>query len=77
MWVDLGSGFIEAVCKSSGHKTVEQKPAWRSSVFIAVTLTFLDVSRLKPVLVAGINLEEGRQKEAGLPVISSNVVFNN
>ena len=36
---------IEAVCKSSGHKIVEQKSLdGVSSVFIAVRLTDLDVS---------------------------------
>lgn len=44
MWVYLVSGFIEAVCKSSGHETVERKLGWCSTGFIMVTLTFLEVS---------------------------------
>lgn len=78
MWVDTVSGFIEAVCKSAGHKTVEQKPGWCSSVFIVVTLTFLDVSQLQPLTSwHQFGRRRLRKKEAGLVVISSHVAANN
>lgn len=44
MWVDLGSGFIEAVCKSWGHKTVKQKPGCGSSVFQCLHHSYADIS---------------------------------
>lgn len=65
MWADLLFGFIEASCKSPGQKTAEQKLAWCSSAFITVSLTFLDVSWLIPLLRAGI-LEGGKKNKKRL-----------
>lgn len=45
MWVGLcASAGFEDVCKSSGHRIVEQKLGWCSSVSMAVRPTRLDVS---------------------------------
>lgn len=45
MWVDLcASAGTEDVCKSSGHRIVEQKLGWCSGVPVAVRPTCLDVS---------------------------------
>lgn len=60
------SGLIEAVCKSSGHKSLAGV-----SVFMAVMLTL----ELKPLIPTGSHLD-GTVLEAGLALISSTVLFN-
>lgn len=71
VWVDLVCGCIEAVCKSPGHTTWTE--AWMA--FQSLHRGEVGVSELKPLSLAGVWRET--TTEAGLPMISSNVVCNN